>query len=140
MAMVLPSFAANSACVVTSSNYRKGKVTRVIDFAWTADDTDGSFNGTTTSCTYTLNAGLMGQFVQIVTNPGSTAPTTNYDVTITDSNGADIALSLAIDRSATATELIVPTARFTGTLTLNITGNSVNSAVGVVSVVYDKLL
>ena len=49
---------------------------------WTSDDTTGAVSGTCKKVTGTLVKG--------VTDPGATAPTDNYDIAITDSEGLDV--------------------------------------------------
>ena len=49
----------------------------IIDF--TTDDTTGAVSGTTRK--------ISGELVKIVTDPGATAPTDNWDVVLTDENG-----------------------------------------------------
>lgn len=58
-----------------------GPVKRVI-VDWTSDDTTGAVSGT---C-----AKVSGRLVKGVTDPGATAPTDNYDVTITDDEGVNV--------------------------------------------------
>jgi len=77
----------------------------------------------------------------VVTNPGSPAPTDNYDITITDPSGVDIMGGELANRDTANSEQVVPKintsfgCRITeGPITLNITNNSVNSAEGVVIV------
>ncbi len=47
-----------------------------------------------------------GKLISLVTNPGATAPTTLYDVTILDSDSEDVLIGAGADRSATVTELV----------------------------------
>lgn len=82
-------------------------------------------------------------------NPGATAPTANYDVTITE-EGGDVTGGALQDLSATATEFRAPAIASVGTSygvgavtmadtwTLNITHNSVNSAVTVITLFFSK--
>lgn len=59
----------------------RGRIRKVlIDFL--TDDTDGTATVTTRK--------VVGELVKIVTDPGSAAPTDNWDVTITDSEGVDV--------------------------------------------------
>jgi hypothetical protein len=98
----------------------------------TADASDGSFPNTSLK---KLGPGFLQP---VITNPGSTAPTDNYDIKIlhpSDST-ADAAGSTLIDRDTTNTEIAATTISGmaapvfigSGTYTLAITGNSVNSA------------
>lgn len=58
-----------------------GPIKRVI-IDWTSDNTTGAVSGTTKKIT--------GELIKAVTNPGSTAPTDNYDIAITDEESADV--------------------------------------------------
>ena len=58
-----------------------GKIRKVIA-DWTSDDTTGAVSGTCKKITGTLIKG--------VTDPSATAPTDNYDIAITDSEGLDV--------------------------------------------------
>lgn len=49
---------------------------------WLSDDSDGTCTGTTGK--------IVGTLIKGVTDPGSAAPTDNYDVTITDEEGVDV--------------------------------------------------
>jgi hypothetical protein len=51
---------------------------------WTSDDSTGAVSGTTRK--------IVGTLVKGVTDPGSTAPTDNYDINITDEEGLDVLL------------------------------------------------
>lgn len=120
-----------SAKVLPSSN-RKLKIVNV---AWTADAADGSVPNTTLS-------GLYGYFVKAITNPGSTAPTANYDIKLLDAEDqtADAANSALMDRHTTNTEIVIPSAPplLCGDYTFNLTNNSVNSATGVLILFIDE--
>lgn len=110
----------------------------ITTWTWTAD-ADGSF----TACAAVFpEAGYSALLYEIVTDPGGTAPTDNYDITLTDSLGNDVAGGALLNRDTANTERAVPLlstgvewpAFFTGPLTLNISNNLVNSATGVVYV------
>lgn len=104
----------------------------------TADAADGSFPATVLARTGAELGSTDGLYLQqVVTNPGSTAPTDNWDMTITDVDGVDMLGGAGQNRHTTTSQVCFPTitARPTsGALTLNISGNSVNSAVIVVKV------
>lgn len=79
-----------------------GSIRKVI-VDWLSDDASGAVSGTTAKITGTLIKG--------VTNPGATAPTDNYDIAITDEEGADvlagvIAASTLANRDTTNTETV----------------------------------
>lgn len=97
---------------------------------WTAH-TDGSFTNATTRWA------VDGYVFMVIVNPGATAPTGSYDVTLLDSDGMDIMGGELANLSATVTAQFVPKidsvygTRFVrGPLTMTLSGNSVNGAVG----------
>lgn len=51
---------------------------------------------------------LNGYVERVVTNPGSAAPTANYDIVIQDADGADILAAKGANRHTSSTEQIVP--------------------------------
>lgn len=67
---------AGSAMTFTQD--KRGNLRRLI-CAWTSDDSTGAASGTT--------AKIAGRFIKVVTDPGSAAPTANWDVVVTDENG-----------------------------------------------------
>lgn len=98
--------------IVTVSEDRAPGVTK-IKWTWTSA-TDGTASGTT-SMTYT------GKIRRVVTDPGGTAPTDDYDITITDADGYDVLDSNGINRDTAATEVVAVTGILVGsTLTLNV--------------------
>ena len=114
---------------------------KVITFTCTADSSDGSYPATTVTA-----ADVKGSLLQIVTDPsGDTAPQDNYDITVTESGGADMLLGVGANRDTANTEVAVlnsngayPVYAGTDTLILNISGNSVNSAGIVIRVYYTE--
>ncbi len=131
------TFAASSATSAKGSN-RHG--VRVITVAWTAD-TDGSFTN------YEIAIPPRGFIMQVITDPGSTAPTDNYDIALLDSDSVDVMGGELANRDTANTEQGSPLIGnaygpryISGKLTLTITNNSVNSAVGeVIIYVYDPV-
>lgn len=98
--------------------------------AWTAH-TDGTYTN------YTTLWNVDGYVFMVVTDPGATAPTANYDITLLDSDGVDVMGGELANRHTTSTEQAVPKidavygTRFVkGPLTLTISNNSVNTALG----------
>jgi len=63
---------------------RRGRPCNVckVIVAWTSDDTTGAVSGTTEK--------IVGKLLKAITDPGATAPTDNYDIAITDSEGVDV--------------------------------------------------
>lgn len=121
----------------TLAHYTQGHVRRiVVDFI--ADAADGTIPDTTLPA-------FEGRLYELTTNPGSTAPTDNYDVKITDAEAVDRLQGVGVDRDTANTESAVPV--YSGStihpvvsrsdaLTLKITGNSVHSATGRVILLY----
>lgn len=84
---------------MTFTEVTGGSVKR-IKAAWTSDDTTGAVSGTTSN--YYDGACLM-----LVTNPGATAPTDDYDIVITDAEGNDILAGAGANRDTANTEYVV---------------------------------
>jgi len=129
-------FAATpGTCTITQSTiYVLTQPTRkVITLSWVASVDAATVPSTTiTAATY----GIGGWYLYSAeTNPGTT-PTDNYDITITDADGVDIAGGLLLDRDTSTTELVNLGATLfgrsivRGNLTFALSGNSVNSATG----------
>lgn len=89
--------------------YSGGKPIRKVRLDWTSDSSGNA------SQTF---GSIEGTIVRVVTNPGSTAPTDNYDMTITDEDGYDILAGQGSNRDTSTTESFVPGIPFTdGTTT-----------------------
>jgi hypothetical protein len=141
-----------SSCTITfEARQAQECETAVLKFAWTADESDGSFTSVSTDDTdvtphTTITDLIKGlDIAYATTNPGATAPTANYDITVTDGDGEDIFGGNLGNRSATATESAVckigsssAVRAIHSALTLNITNNSVNSATGTVKLYLQK--
>ena len=130
--MAQSAFAAGT--VTTTITAMTTNTTKIV-FSWTADASDGSVPATATTQT------IDGYVVLVITNPGGTAPTDNYDITLTDADSVDIMGGALGNRDTSASEHAVPKIGdiyggrwVTGTITLNITNNSVNSATGTVTI------
>lgn len=68
---------------------------------WTSDDTTGAVSGTTDK--------VVGELIKGVTDPGSAAPTDNYDIAITDEEGVDVlgsSVSSLANRHTTSTQCV----------------------------------
>jgi hypothetical protein len=149
--MVPSAFAvhANDDAVTQSLWCSPTGVMCVFTFSWTGDSTDGVVDADSASGAVMTTANftkVRGYFAYpIITDPGSTSPTAAYDITLPDSSGLDLAGGLLADRSATATQRIVPKVDTTNSIyggtpllspiTLTITNQSVNSATGTVTIV-----
>lgn len=86
-----------------------------------------------------------GTLLHLETNPGATAPTANYDITITDQNAIDVLQGVGANRHTTSSEranivysggLDHPAVAIDDVLTLAIANNAVNSAITVIELVY----
>ena len=66
---------ANSSTTLTA--HETTGLVRKLHYTLTADDADGSFD------TIALPS-ISGYLLLLVTNPGATAPTDNYDITLPD--------------------------------------------------------
>lgn len=136
----LPWVSWAAECTGTGTAYLKSRNSQagVTTVNWTAAG-DGSF----TACTLPgMSATTFGQIIAVETDPGGTAPTNLYDITLTDAQSNDVMGGSLANRSTTATQRAAPLltsgtewpAPFYGTLTLNITNNAVNAATGSVRV------
>lgn len=103
----------------------------IVTIDWVGDAADGSVPD--------LSLDLDGYLVKVVTNPGSTAPTANYDITIEDptDNALDAAGGLLANRHTTTTEQVYPLVTgaacpifLAGTYNVAVSNNAVNSASG----------
>jgi hypothetical protein len=105
-------------------------------WSWTADDTTGAI--TSKASDDIIN----GEVVHAETNPGATAPTANYDITISNANAVDIMGGELGDRSASVSEQAMPKMGsaygdrvVNSVLTFAAANNSVNSATGTCKVI-----
>lgn len=69
-----------------------------ISAAWTSES-DGS---------QTQSIPIGGAIVRVVTNPGATAPTDDYDLTLVDEDGLDLFMGLGANRDTANTEQFCP--------------------------------
>ena len=133
MVVCFPFF-ANAAEVIVETHQQTEKI---ITLAWTAD-TDGTVD-------YTLkNSFGFGKVIyMVVTDPGATSPTDNYDITLTDSNLADVMGGALSNRDEATTEQAMPLVggayqprKVFGSLVLSIANNGVDSATGTIIIYY----
>ena len=132
--MAVPSFGVGTVSCSTVSNFsgqgpRGGLKSVKITCTATADDSDGSYPSTSIDTN-----GVYGWIIRVDTNPGSPAPTDNWDFDIQNDQGMDVLNALGDDRDTSTTEAFAPIwgntpAAAHGTANLVIVGNSVNSAV-----------
>jgi len=128
-------WAAGDVLINASSMQILGQQSRrIITLSWTADAAAATVpNKVIDVSTYDV----MGWYLYSAeTNPGTTAPTDNYDIVINDADGVDIAGGLLMNRDTSTTELVCvgisahgyPIVR--GNLTFVLSNNAVNSATG----------
>ena len=126
------------AGTITLTSHKSFGAIRRLVVDWVADAADASVPSLVLPV-------IEGTLLALETNPGATAPTDNYDVAVTDGEGADRLHGAGANRDTATTEL-TPIV-FTGTslhppvsvdeaLTLAISGNLVNSALGRVVIIY----
>lgn len=134
LALVAPVRAAGT---VTVAHRAIGSI-RTITATITADAADGSVPNT-------VLPKFEGRILAIETNPGATAPTDNYDVTIEDAHAFDVLLGVGANRDTANTEkaavLVASSSVFSvvdeaDVLTLKVANNSVNSATIVLVIYY----
>lgn len=125
--MLMPAYAmAVESCAATLKGYGW------LQYAWTAA-ADGSFTSTICTPAHPIN----GWVYRVQIDPGSTAPQALYDITLTDAQGEDVLAGQGSNLSATATASFdCNNFPVYGALTLNISGNNVNSAVGAVNIYF----
>lgn len=117
------------AGTVTVEESHFGNVSKI---KWTWTSTAGGAADLITTRSY------YGEVLALVTDPGATAPTDDYDVTITDSEGYDVLQGAGANRDTANTETAVPAATSVafGTLTLNVS-NAGNAKEGI-AILYIK--
>jgi hypothetical protein len=122
--------------VVTTHN-ALGVVRRLV-FAITADAANGSVPDTVIPT-------IEGRLLALITNPGATAPTDNYDITLEDADGIDRLQGVGANRDTANSEQapivyastsIHPSVSLEETLTLKVANNAVNSALISIAIFY----
>lgn len=129
---------ANNDAIVTVTEIQISHQIRKKVITITADSGDGSVPNTA--------MGLRGWVFMVVTNPGSPAPTDDYDIVLNDSNGFDIMGGTLANRDQTNTEQAFPLLVGTtygqryvdGSLTMALSNNIVNSAQIVINIYYER--
>lgn len=129
---LLPNFvfAAGSVSVTGPELIWKGSDYSVymLTYTWTAD-------ADTATVPSKIVRGINGVVQRVITNPGTPAPTDDYDITLLDEWGSDILSSQGADRDQANTEHITKLGIGVGdSLRLTVSGNAVNSATGTVYV------
>src|SRR5579859_5490774 len=133
--LLLPLAALAVGSVTTTCSQIGTSGVWTLTYAWIGDASTGSIPATTAPCLLS-NSQMQGMRVfQVETVPGSPSPTASYSVTLKDANGVDYLAGTTSALSATAAANWPVTAPpILGTLTMAVTGNSVNSAQGQVVV------
>lgn len=93
LSLASPAMAAGTVTIgeITTTSAKR------IVFTWTSS-AGGAADGTT------VFAAFDGKLVGFTTDPGATAPTDNYDITIVDADGYDVLLGQGTDRDTANTE------------------------------------
>ncbi len=113
------------------STFLDGKMV-LLKFHCVGDSSNGTFPATSSA----IATG--GYITRVIVDPGSTAPTALYDITVTDETGADVMVGLLTNLSASVTKEVEPyysdlaiygDKPFAVGLTLTISNNSVASAI-----------
>lgn len=124
---------------VTETHEKLGPI-GVVTLSWVADDTDGSVPATA------LTTKISGRLLALVTNPGATAPTANYDIVLNDGDSFDVLEGVGANRHTSTTEKVRivysgtssnPPVAASDTLTFTLTNNVVNSALGTAKIYYE---
>jgi hypothetical protein len=147
MVLVAASLAVAAGSVTQKLECTKSGTLCEFTWAWTADASNASIPTSSMDNKYLET--LKGYYIYIIrTNPGATAPTTLYDITLPDTSGVDLAGGMLANRSATATERVIPKIDTVNDIyggstiwtapVLTITNNAVNSATGEVTLICTK--
>jgi hypothetical protein len=117
-------------------------IIREVLTSFVGDDTDG------TVPTLVVSFGVDVELLELETNPGSTGPTANYDITAVDAAGADRIQGVGANRHTSATEVVPilyastsqhPILKAGTALTVTIANTSVNDATGTILIRYRSL-
>ena len=141
LVLLLASIAVADDGTVTVKSDSVNDGFEIVVFTWIAN-TGGVVPTTSTGTTWPdprMQKG--GCIAKVNTNPGSTAPTDNYDITLTDADGVDLMGGELVDRDTANSEAAVPKIDttfgcnvVTGPFIMTITNQSVNAATGTLSV------
>lgn len=125
------------AGTVTITHYELGAVRR-IQVDWVADAADATVPATALPK-------FEGRLLALVTNPGATAPTDNYDITLVSGIGDDRLQGVGANRDTANTEsapvvysgsTVHPWVDGDETMTFTLANNAVNSALGTAVLFY----
>ena len=101
---------AQAVSIVMSAPFADGSQDNKIDLTWLS--TDLGVVSAAIASTYAAAqpwngpkpTKIKGFIVRVVTNPGTTTPTDNYDITLLDEDGVDVASGYLADRDQTNSE------------------------------------
>jgi hypothetical protein len=137
LALIAPNAFAAGSVTVTTLNGSGDAI--IVLFSWIGNATGGEVPSTSSSTVWPTS--YTGCVYAMETNPGAVAPTDNYDITLTDSDGVDLLGGQGANRDTANSEMVpakvgsvfgcAPTQ---DAFTFNLSGNSVNSATGTVKV------
>ena len=125
------------AGTVAIEHYQLGNIRR-LQITATADAADASFPATALPR-------FQGRLLALHTNPGATAPTDNYNITLIDGDGMDRLQGVGANRDTANSEQVPvvytstsvnPPVSIDETLTFTIANNAVNSAIVVANLYY----
>lgn len=92
---------ASGTIAITRAREDIGSLNRKkIIASWTSDASAGTVSQVIAEC--------VGAIERVVTDPGTAAPTDNYDITLLDENGIDVLMGLGMNRDTANTEQICP--------------------------------
>lgn len=111
----------------------------ILTVSWVGDATNGTVPATALPT-------FQGWVFQFITDPGATAPTTLYDITLPDGDSLDVSGGTLMNRSATVTERAMPLIATStygawwvdSALTFTLTNNSVVSATGTLKIYINR--
>jgi hypothetical protein len=131
-----------AAGTVTQTIFESGSLVEVV-CTCTASADNASYPATV------LSSPVDGYVQKVTTNPGTTEPTDDWDFTLTDQDSVDVMGDAGANRDKTNSEVVYPKdpdssimqggVPVKGQLTLNISNNSVNSAVIVLRILILKI-
>jgi len=103
------------------------------EYLMTADAAAGTFPTTS-------SMPINGKILSVVTKPGATQPQAAYDITLSDSDGANVMGTTLNDRAAAAAEKVVPAVPpyVIGPLSIAVANNNVNSAVVTLKIIIER--
>jgi hypothetical protein len=109
---------------------------RTVTLGWTGD----ASGGTVPDKTFDLGREKVWYLIRAITDPGTTAPTDDYDITVKDAYGNDYANSQLLNRDESTTEKVAfgKYEPIYGTITVSVSDTTVNSATGTIVLVFAR--